>query len=282
MTQAGFMDCKKVLDETNGDLKAAVALLRERGLAKAAKRAGRSTNEGLVVVKKNSAGTAAAAVMLTCETDFVSRNDDFKKLADKLADLALEKKANSVAELEGVAFEGHTVGETVKNLVGTIGENIQLADVAYVAVTNGVAAAYVHFNGKIGVLVGIQTTKAASKPEVLAELGNDLGMHAAAAAPKFLNPTAVDAATIASEREIYKNKAVNEGKPAQIIDKIVESGVKKYYEENCLSEQFFVKDAKMTIKQLLDKKGKDLGDTLTLTSFRRLAIGEGAPKAEES
>jgi elongation factor Ts len=286
MTGVGFMDCKKALTEAGGDLDAAVKLLREKGMAKAAKRAGRATKEGLVLTRSQADKSAASLIQIDCETDFVARNPEFQELAGKLADLALAQKATGVDAFEAVAFEGSTVGEVVKALAGKIGENIKVGGIAYLAAkSSGSVRTYVHHSGKIGVAVLVEFANAATADkDAFGELMGDLAMHTAASAPRFLAAGDVDESTKTSEMEIARQKAKNEGKPENILDRIAEGALKKFHQEYCLLEQPFVKEPKFTVAKLVEAKSKEVGDKMTLAGFRRLAIGEGGseePEGEE-
>lgn len=282
MTGVGFMDCKKALAETNGDLDAAVKLLREKGMAKAAKRAGRATTEGLVLTRVSSDGREAALVELACETDFVARNPEFREMAAAIADLALAHRAENAAAVDALAHAGSTVGEVTKQLAGKIGENIRVSNAAFLATSGtGRIQTYVHHSGKIGVAVLVEHVKAETASQAaFGELLADLAMHTAASAPRFLGPDDVDAATRASELDIARTKARNEGKPENMLDRIAEGAVKKFFQEACLLEQPFVKEPKLSIAALVKAKSKELGDDLTLAGFRRLAIGEGGAAEE--
>lgn len=283
MTSAGMMDCKKALEETGGDLQKAVNLLRERGIAKAAKRGGRATKEGLVVAKSSDDRKSAALVALTCETDFVARGEEFVALANKLADAALSSKTASAAALREHQLDGKSVDAAVQEKIGTVGENMVIANAECLTAngSGGFLESYIHPPGKIGVLLAVQAEgDAASKP-ALRELAQDICMHIAAESPRFLNASDVDKATLDSEREIYRNKAVNEGKPANILDRVVEGAVKKFYQDNCLLEQDFVVKPGTSVGKLLEQKSKELGGKIQIAAFRRFAIGESAEQAEE-
>ena len=252
-TGAGMMDCKKALAECDGDEEKAIAWLREKGLSKAAKKAGRATSEGLVTVVVAADGKSAAMSELKCETDFVSKNDEFIALAEGLAALALEKKTDNVEALPAEASD-------LTGLIGKIGENMQVGRLAYVALSGeGVIGTYVHSTKKLGVLV--ELTGAATP-----ELAKDIAMQIAAASPLCVTPDQIPAETLAQEKEIYLNQAKEEGKPAQIAEKIVEGRIRKYYQEVCLREQVFIKDDKKTIKDLLGKNAD-------IARFFRFAIG---------
>lgn len=252
-TGVGMMDCKKALAECDGDEEKAIAWLREKGLSKAAKKAGRATSEGLVTVIVAADGKSAAMSELKCETDFVSKNEEFIALAEGLATLALEKKTDKVEDLPGEASD-------LTGLIGKIGENMQVGRLAYVAFSGeGAIGTYVHSTKKLGVLVELSG-------QVSPEVAKDVAMQIAAANPLCVSPDQIPAETLAQEKEIYLNQAKEEGKPAQIAEKIVEGRIRKFYQEVCLREQLFIKDDKKTIKDLLGKNAE-------IVRFFRFAIG---------
>ncbi|ACU90456.1 translation elongation factor Ts [Desulfomicrobium baculatum] len=252
-TGVGMMDCKKALAECDGDEEKAIAWLREKGLSKAAKKAGRATSEGLVTVIVAADGKSAAMSELKCETDFVSKNEEFTALAEGLATLALEKKTDKVEDLPAEASD-------LTGLIGKIGENMQVGRLAYVAFSGeGAIGTYVHSTKKLGVLVELSG-------QVSPEVAKDVAMQIAAANPLCVSPDQIPAETLAQEKEIYLNQAKEEGKPAQIAEKIVEGRIRKFYQEVCLREQLFIKDDKKTIKDLLGKNAE-------IVRFFRFAIG---------
>ncbi len=252
-TGVGMMDCKKALAECDGDEEKAIAWLREKGLSKAAKKAGRATSEGLVTVVVAADGKSAAMSELKCETDFVSKNEEFIALAEGLANLALEKKTDNVEALPAEATD-------LTGLIGKIGENMQVGRLAYVSFSGeGAIGAYVHSTKKLGVLVELSG-------QVSPELAKDVAMQIAATNPLCVGPDQIPAETLAQEKEIYLNQAKEEGKPAQIAEKIVEGRIRKYYQEVCLREQLFIKDDKKSIKDLLGKNAD-------IVRFFRFAIG---------
>lgn len=253
MTGAGMMDVKKALADANGNEEQAVALLRERGIAKAVKKGDREAKEGLVRFVVD--GNKAAMVEVNSETDFVARNSDFQALVEKLAKAALAAKTNDVEEFKKFTVDGETVGELVAAAAGMIGENIVLNRVAYLEGTG--VAGYVHSNGKIGVLVDLEGGDDAK--------AKDVALHVAAENPQFLIRDEVDSSDIEKEREILTNKALAEGKPQQIVEKIVEGQIGKFYQERVLPEQSFVKDNSLTV-------AKYLGDA-KVKKFVRFQIG---------
>ena len=278
-TGAGMMDCKGALNETNGDLEAAVDWLRKKGLAKAAKKAGRVAAEGLVAVE--SAGRHAAIVEVNSETDFVARNDGFQAFSREAAKLALNTDG-TLEGLQAATFPGssETVQEKLSNLIATIGENMTLRRVAKLEVAKGVIASYVHGQiseglGKIGVLVALESE---GDVEFLSTLGRQIAMHIAATSPVALDASGVDQAVVERESNILREK--NAGKPDHVMAKIVESGLKSYYKEVTLLEQPFVHDGSKTITQVLKEAAGKAGGEVTIKGFIRYALGEGIEKEE--
>lgn len=243
ITGAGIVDCQKALKEANNDLQTAVGLLRKRGIAKAAKRTGRETNEGVVKVAISEAKDAAYILSLGSETDFVARNDKFQSFADSVLSLAMEKKADSLDSLLALNLVNGSVQEDLDSLSGTIGEKMDLA--AYGCVKGASVAAYSHLGGKIGVVVALD--QAAKE-----DLANDIAMQIAASDPKYLEPSEVDAGELEREKDIYKEQLLKEGKPEAMIEKILIGKMAKYYSEVCLVEQEFIKDDKKKIKDILE------------------------------
>lgn len=253
LTGAGMMDVKKALSDAGNDEDKAVALLRERGIVKAAKKSDREAKEGIVRFVVD--GNRAAIVEVNSETDFVARNSDFQALVEKLARTALSAKTNDVEEFRNFSMDGETVGTVVAAAAGKIGENLVLNRVAYLE--GDKVAGYVHSNGKIGVLVDV-----AGADEAKAK---DVALHVAAERPQYLSRDEVNQDDIEKEREILTNKALNEGKPQQIVEKIVSGQIGKFYEEKVLPEQRYVKDNSMTV-------GQYLGDA-SVKRFVRFEIG---------
>ncbi len=277
---AGMMDCKKALAESGGDLEAAVDWLRKKGLAAAAKKAGRVAAEGLVGVV--SEGTKGALVEVNSETDFVARNESFQGFVTAVTKLALnagDVEALKVAKLP----EGLTVTEKLTQLVATIGENMSLRRVATVSVGSGVVASYMHNAaapgiGKIGVLVGLESTGDTAK---LAALGKQIAMHIAAANPSALDIGAVNPADLERERDVLAEQARASGKPEEIIAKMVEGRLRKYYEDVVLLEQLYVIDGESRVKQVVEKAAKEIGAPVKVTGFVRMALGEGIEKEQK-
>lgn len=279
----GMMDCKKALQENDGNIEAAIDWLRAKGLSKAAKKADRVAAEGLVAVaaKEDGAGEVAAAIEFNAETDFVARNELFQTAAKKFAELGLEH--HTVEALHGAELEaGKTVQDEVTNMIATIGENMQLRRAARLSVSEGAVATYVHNAvspgvGRIGVLVAIE---GAGDKATIRELGRKIAMHVAATAPLSLNTDDLDPAAIEKERAVLIEKAKEEGRPENMIEKIVEGQINKFQKDVVLSKQPFVMDPDVTVEQLVANTGKDLGTTLKLAGFVRLALGEGVEKVE--
>ncbi|WP_294358423.1 translation elongation factor Ts [uncultured Clostridium sp.] len=279
-TGAGMMDCKKALTQANGDLEKAVEILREKGLAAAAKKAGRIAAEGAVVAFVNEDSKIASLVEVNCETDFVAANEEFLGFANKVAEIAAKSNATTVEELSAEKCDGEsTIDEVRTALVAKLGENMTVRRFVRFSVENGTIQSYIHAAGKIGVLVQLGCEN--NSPALL-EVAKDVAMHIAAVNPLFLDSSAVDAETLEKEREIYRVQAQNEGKPANIVEKMVEGRVKKYLKEVCLVEQVFVKNPDFTITKYLAEKSKEVGATITIEKFARFERGEGIEKKEEN
>ena len=269
-TGAGMMDCKKVLTETDGDMEKAIELLRERGIAKAAKKSGRVAAEGLVEAYISEDGKVGAIVEVNSETDFVAKNEEFKTFVMDVAKQVVEKNPKDVEELlnqEAIFEAGKTVNEALIGKIATIGENLSIRRFARFE-SKGLIEKYIHGDGKIAVLVNM--TKGDK------ELAKDLCMQIAAARPEFVTREEVPQARVDKEMEILKVQAMNEGKPEQIAEKIVQGRVGKFYEEICLVDQVFVKDSSMKVSELLKQKDAEI------VEFARFEKGEGIEKKEEN
>ena len=277
-TDAGMMDCKSALNETGGDMEAAVDLLRKKGLSKAAKKAGRVAAEGLVGLAIS--GTKGVAVEVNAETDFVARNEQFQGLVRAIAGVALATGAD-VDALKIAAYPaGGTVQDAIANTVATIGENMTLRRTAMLSVTSGVVASYLHNAvgdglGKIAVLVALEST---GNAEALSAIGKQVAMHIAAANPQGLDSTSIDPAIVDRERNVLTEKARATGKPDNVIEKIVDSGIKTYFKEVCLVDQPFVHDGSKTVLQAVNEAAKAAGAPIVLKGFVRFALGEGIEK----
>jgi elongation factor Ts len=278
-TGAGMMDCKAALSETAGDLEAAVDWLRKKGLAKAAKKAGRIAAEGLIGVVL--AGTKGVVVEVNSETDFVARNDLFQGLVKMIGQVALDT-GTDVEAIKAAKVGSATVDEALASAIATIGENMTLRRAAGLSVGSGVVASYVHSSvgdglGKIGVIVGLESS---GKTDELAALGRLLAMHVAAANPQALDVAGLDPVTVAREKDVLADKFKAQGKPANVIDKIVESGLKTFYKEVCLLDQAYIHDPSKTVAQALKEAEGKIGAPVTLTGFVRYALGEGIDKQD--
>ncbi|WP_349360507.1 translation elongation factor Ts [Stappia sp.] len=280
-TGAGMMDCKAALKETDGDMEAAQDWLRTKGLAKAAKKADRVAAEGLVGVATD--GPRAAVIELNSETDFVARNEAFQALIAGTAKAALGV-GGDVDALAAAAFPGSdkTVGDEIKDAIATIGENMSLRRAAVLSVDKGAVASYVHGAiadgmGKIGVLVALESDGDA---EQVSAFGRKIAMHVAATNPLSLDVDSLDPAVIDRERQIFSEQARESGKPENIIEKMVEGRLRKFYEEVTLVKQAFVIDPDNTVEQAIEAFAKDLGSPVKLTGFVRFALGEGIEKEE--
>lgn len=275
-TGAGMMDCKKALNETNGDFEQAVDWLRKKGLSAASKKSGRVAAEGVIASKADN--TEGIIIELNAETDFVARNDKFQALANGLLDIAMKEKGSLEAILKA-NFPGTSHDSTLEitNNIAIIGENINLRRAHYLSVNEGVVASYLHNSiteklGKIGVLVALESK--ADKTALL-DLGKKISMHIAAMNPEALTAAEVDPTKLAREKEIFSEQAAKSGKPESIIEKMVEGRVRKYYEEVVLLEQIFVMDNKSKISELLENEGKKLGSSIILKAFVRYELGAG-------
>ncbi len=281
-TGAGMMDCKKALTESQGDLEQAVDWLRKKGLSAAAKKAGRVASEGLIATA--SADGKGAIVEVNSETDFVSRNETFQGFARTVAEIAL-KQGEDMDKIRQTAFSntGRNVGDELTHMVATIGENMNLRRVSVLSVNTGIVAAYVHSAlapnlGKIGVLVALESSADKGK---LNDLGKQLAMHVAAARPDCVSIADVDPANLARERDVLADQARASGKPEEIIGKMVEGRLRKYYEEVCLLEQVFVIDGETKISAVVEKAAKSLGSPIKVKGFARFALGEGIEKEQK-
>ncbi len=263
-TNVGMMECKRALVEAGGDKDKAIKLLRERGMAVAAKKATRAANQGLIGSFVKPDGSAGSLIEVNCETDFVARNASFQAFVKELSAEA--------AGVEGSLAQQAAARVTAK--VAEIGENIIVKrNLRFVRQEPGWVQSYIHLGGKVGVLVELGCGKAATAAApAFQELAKDITLHIAAASPRFLCRQEVPADAVAAEREIYAKQV--EGKPAQIVDKIVDGKMNKFYQQICLVEQIFVRDQETVIARLLEAKGKELGDTLTIRRFARYQLGE--------
>ncbi len=281
-TGVGMMDCKKALTEANGDMDKAVELLREKGLAAAEKKAGRIASEGLIACYYD--GKAAAMVEVNSETDFVAKNADFQAFVQSVAETAAKSNPADLAALMNATLAGSsdTVTEALREKILTIGENLSVRRF-YRA--EGVIATYIHGGGRIGVITEFEADDAVANTEAFAELGKDISMQIAAMNPQYLSRDTVDPAVIESEKSILvaqiKNDEKNKNKPDNIIEKMVIGRMGKFYENNCLLDQAFVKDSSFTVGKYVQEKAKELGGKITVTGFVRFEKGEGLQKRED-
>lgn len=277
-TGAGMMDCKKALTETAGNMEEAVDFLRKKGLSAAAKKSGRVAAEGAVAAA--SEGTVGALVEVNAETDFVAKNDAFQAFVNGVKGVVLANDVADVEALKALPYPGgeRTVAEELTHQIATIGENMSLRRFERVDAGQGVVSSYIHGAGKIGVLIELQTEVADEK---VAELGKQIAMHVAAAAPQYLNRDAVPADVVEKEKEIMRVKAIDSGKPENIVEKIIMGQINKYFGEVCLLEQAFVIDPDQKVGKVVEALAKELGSEIKLNSFVRFQLGEGIEKKED-
>ena len=271
-TSAGMMDCKKALQECDGNMEAAIDLLRQKGLSKAAKKAGRVTSEGLIASRSAADNSSAALAEVLCETDFVARGDPFKTFAAAVAANVHDHDPADAAALAAL------IGDELNGRIATLGENMTLGRFCrFQAEQPGLVGVYVHSNGKIGVLVelGAKKKESPARPELL-ELARNLAMQVAATGTASLDASDLDPALVERERQVLRQKTLDEGKSAAIVDKIVDGRIQKFYQEVCLLEQAYIRDDKIRIKDLVKDYCARLGDEISVRRFVRLNLGEGA------
>lgn len=263
MTGAGMMDCKKALTEADGDYDKAIDILRTKGQKVSASRADRDAKEGVVFIKTNADSTESVLIALACETDFVAKNEEFQLVGNKIAEIAYEQNPASIEALTALQFDTLTVGEKLTQLVGKIGEKIEVK--FYERLTGEVVIPYIHAGSKLGVLVALANTNGTA----VVDAGKDVAMQIAAMRPIAVSKDSVDQATIDHELAIGREQALAEGKPEQILDKIAQGKLNKFFQESTLLSQKFVKDNSMTVEQYLN----GIQNGLTVTEFKRIAIG---------
>lgn len=280
-TGGGMMDCKKALQETDGDLEAAVDWLRKKGLAAAAKKAGRTAAEGLIGVATE--GSTGAMIELNSETDFVARNDKFQAIVSNIAAIALARNGDiDAVKAADYPGSGRNVEEELTNAIATIGENMSLRRVTGLSVSDGVVSSYIHNAvagglGKMGVLVALESTGDKAK---LDELGKQLAMHVAAANPQSISTDDLDPELVERERSVLREQALASGKPAEIVDKMIEGRIRKYFQEVVLMEQTFVIDGETVVKKAVKNAEAGIGAPVTVAGIVRYALGEGIEKEE--
>ena len=275
-TNAGMMDCKRALEETNGDLDAAITLLREKGIAKAAKKADRAANEGTITARISADGKTGILLEINCETDFVSKNENFQGFVAGIADTLIASNAADLAAANASDNQGLSVEDTIKAKITEIGENLLFRKyVRFEAQGEGAIASYIHMGGKVGVLLEIGSTKAETvASDGFRELIKDITLHIAALNPRGLAREDISAEIVAAEESIFRAQLTEQGKPAAMLDKIITGMLKKFFAESCLHEQGFVKDPAMSVIDLLAAKSKELSDTLSIRRFVRFGLGE--------
>lgn len=277
-TGVGMMDCKKALQEADGDMDKAAEILREKGIAAADKKSGRVAAEGVVYAISDLDGKVGAVVEVNSETDFVAKNEGFQQFVKDLAEVVMQEDPSDVEALMTMAMGEGTVEDQLRDKILVIGENLKIRRFARFT---GVTCAYIHGGGTHGVLVEFNTTdEIAAKPE-FAALGRDVAMHIAAENPDYLSREDVPAEVLEKEKEILRAQALNEGKPEAIVDKMVVGRVNKFYESNCLLDQKFVKIPDVTVAQHVKEVAKELGGEIEITQFARFEKGEGIEKREE-
>ncbi len=263
MTGAGMMDCKKALTEAEGDFEKAVDILRKKGQKVSASRADRETKEGVVVTNVSEDGKKGTLLSLTCETDFVAKNDEYVAFANTLLDMAVAAGATTVEEIHALPFENITIAEKIVEMTGKIGEKIEISN--YEVINAETVVPYIHSNGKLGVLVGLVNTSGSN----VEEAGKDVAMQIAAMNPVAVDKDGVDSSTVEREIEVGKEQARAEGKPEEMLEKIAMGKLNKFYKENTLLSQIFVKDNSKTIAQYLN----DVSKGMTVSAFKRVSIG---------
>jgi len=276
MTGAGMMDCKEALGEARGDFDSAVDLLRKKGLSRAAKKAGRETKEGLVAALVRPDGAVGSMVEVNCETDFVARTDEFQGFVGAVIARVDQTGADGLLEQPLAGDPQRTVQIALSELIGKLGENMQVARaVRFEAPQGALVHAYIHPGARVGVLIEAAADKAVARDAApFRQLVHDMAMQVAAAQPRFISREYVDAATLGKEREIARAQMQDSGKPAQVIEKIVEGKLNKFYEEACLVDQPFIKAPDSKVRDMMQQVGKELGATVTVTRFARFVLGE--------
>lgn len=285
-TGAGMMECKKALTETNGDMEAAVIWLRENSDVKADKKAGRVATEGTIAAEVSADSKTAAMIEVNIETDFAARNENFKDYVAKLSKQALVSPAQDVdAFLDEpyITDPTITIGESVREMIASIGENMMVRRyVKYEAGNNGLIHAYIHGIGNVGVLIEVKTgnEESVERAEVK-DLAKNLAMQIAAMNPRWLRPDDVDAAVVEQEREVLRTVTLNEGRPENIVDKIVDGRIGRFFRDNTLLEQDYVRDDKMSVSDYITSVGKSISDDIEIVRYTRFELGEGVERVEE-
>ena len=275
-TSVGMMECKKALTETNGDIDAAITYLRERGIMKSAGMATRGGTEGIIAARLSADGKTGLLIEVNCETDFVSRNDQYVQFVDEIANALAASDAKTLEEAFAVKIGDLTIDDFVKAKVLALGENIRLRKFErFDLADHGAIAQYIHMGGKVGVLLEVSAGSGdTAAKDAFRDLVKDITLHIAAAAPKGLSRDDIAAELFEAEKDIFRVQLANEGKPAEMIEKILLGKLGKFFAESCLLEQGFVKEPDITIKKLVEQVAKDLGDTLEVRRFIRFGLGD--------
>ncbi len=275
-TGVAMMECKNALKETEGDIDAAIKILRERGEAKAEKKASRDANEGIIVAALAESGKSGVLVEINCETDFVAKNENFQAFVGEVAATVLASDVTDLEAAKALPKGDETLEGFIKTKVLEMGENLQFRRFERLTLNGeGAVASYIHLGGKVGVLIEVSAGKAeTASSDAFKDLVKDLTLHIAATSPAGLKREDIPAELVESEKDIFRKQMEGAGKPADILEKIIEGKLGKFYSERCLLEQGFVKEPDTSIKSLLEANGKDLGDTITVNSFLRFGLGE--------
>ncbi|MCH1419305.1 MAG: translation elongation factor Ts [Akkermansiaceae bacterium] len=275
-TGVAMMECKNALKETEGDIDAAIKILRERGEAKAEKKASRDANEGIIVAALAESGKSGVLVEINCETDFVAKNENFQAFVGEVAATVLAGDVSELEAAKALPKGDETLEGFIKTKVLEMGENLQFRRFDRLTLSGeGAVASYIHLGGKVGVLIEVSAEKAeTASSDAFKDLVKDLTLHIAATSPAGLKREDIPAELVESEKDIFRKQMEGAGKPADILEKIIDGKLGKFYSERCLLEQGFVKDPDTSIKSLLEAKGKELGDTITVNSFLRFGLGE--------
>ena len=275
-TGVAMMECKNALKETEGDIDAAIKILRERGEAKAEKKASRDANEGIIVAALAESGKSGVLVEINCETDFVAKNENFQAFVGEVAATVLASDVTDLEAAKALPKGDETLEGFIKTKVLEMGENLQFRRFERLTLNGeGAVASYIHLGGKVGVLIEVSAEKAeTASSDAFRDLVKDLTLHIAATSPAGLKREDIPAELVESEKDIFRKQMEGAGKPADILEKIIEGKLGKFYSERCLLEQGFVKEPDTSIKSLLEANGKDLGDTITVNSFLRFGLGE--------
>ena len=276
-TNAGMMDCKKALKETNGNIEEAVLYLREKGIAKAASKADRAANQGIIAARISGCGCDGILIEVNCETDFVAKNENFQNFVNTVADTLLASDAKDLESALKVSINGGTMEDFIKAKVIEIGENMMLRKFARFTVaegTKGDITSYIHMGGKVGVLLSVTAEKDETlMNDAFLTLIKDLTLHIAAAAPRSLSSADLDPDFVAQEQEIARKQLIEEGKPEHLLEKILPGKLKALYAQSCLLNQAFVKDPNVTVENLIKNTSKELGDNVAIATFTRFQLG---------